>query len=150
VNILETWRQVSRLPGGKYLFSALLGRRVPYTGTLRAYVDQLEPGFARVELKDRPILRNHLQSIHAAALMNFAEAATGLAFIAGTSSKMRAILVGFEIDYLKKARGKLFCEARAPLVEEGVSKEYLVQAELKNEKSEVVCRVRAKWKAGPS
>lgn len=150
MQILETWRQLSRLPGGAFLFSRLIGRWVPYTGTIRPEVLELRPGFARVRMRDRRVVRNHLSSIHAAALMNFAEATTGIAFMAGMPKDGRAILTRFEIDYLKKARGTLVSECQAPVPASTEAREFEVDCALKDESGATVCRARARWKVGPA
>jgi uncharacterized protein (TIGR00369 family) len=145
--ILEMWERLHRLPAGKTLFSHFLGRMVPYTGTLGAKVLALEPGYARVELTDRRKVRNHLNSIHAVALMNLGEVASGLAFMTGLPKGMRAILTGFEVEFLKKARGTLECECRSPRVLSSESQDYIVEASITDSSKTVVCRVRAKWRA---
>lgn len=148
MNILETWQKLASVPGGSFIFSRVLRHWVPYTGTVRPEVVELRPGFARVQMRDRRIVRNHLSSIHAAALMNFAEATTGLAFTSGLPAGGRAILTRFEIDYLKKARGTLTSQCEAPVPSSLESKDFEVECVVKDESGEVVCRAKARWRAG--
>lgn len=143
------WRRLSGLPGGKRLFSIGLGRRVPYTGTLRARVELLEPGRCRVILADRRRLRNHLHSVHAMALANLGEMTTGLALMNSLPAGARGILTGFRIQYLKKARGRLLAECRCAIPPDNSRQEYELSGEVRDAEDAVVAVVNARWLIAP-
>lgn len=145
----DAWRRLAPLPGGKWLFSRLLGWRAPYTGTMGATVTALEPGHARVTLADRRRVRNHLDSIHAVALVNLAEAATGLAVLAALPATVRGILVGFAITYHKKARGPLAAECRCEMPDVAADLDFEADAVILDRAGDLVARGTARWRLGP-
>ena len=143
------WGRFSGVPAGRWLFSRALGRYVPYTGTLGAVVRVLEPGYCRVEMRERRRLRNHLDSIHAMALGNLAEMVTGLALMNSLPDGIRGILTGFSIDYLKKARGTLVAECRCELPPDNQEAEHTLAGEIHDRDSALVAVARARWLTGP-
>ncbi len=145
----ETWNRLGVMPGGKRAFSKLVGTMAPYTGSISPEVLELERGFSRVQMKDRRGVRNHLKSVHAVALMNLAEAASGLAFVYGLPPKTRAILTGLSIDYLKKARGTLIAECRCDPPTTNDRQECEIEVVTRDASGEIVTRARAKWLVGP-
>ena len=131
------------------MFSFVLGRVAPYSGSISPRVEALSPGHARVSIKDCRKVRNHLKSIHAIALINLGEIATGLAVLSTTPDTMRGIVLGLEAEYVKKARGKLTATANFDLPSSmDDNSPVKVTAELIDEAGEVVTRVHATWLLG--
>ena len=147
--VLASWHRLSRWPGGKWLFSVLIGRMAPYTGTIRPRVEELRPGYARVHIRDRRGVRNHLRSVHAIALMNLAEVASGLAMLAGMAPDARSILTGLSIEYVKKARGPLVAESRFEPPSSSERQEHVIPAVVRDSSGEEVARAQARWLVGP-
>lgn len=147
--IQKLWRQLSPLPGGKWIFSRILGLMVPYTGSIGARVETLEPGHVRVRVRDRWRIRNHLRSVHAIALANLGEVTTGLALIGALGPEARGILTGLDVRYTKKARGVLEAEARCDVPTVTASLDRIVEAEIRDGAGDVVATVTAHWRLGP-
>jgi uncharacterized protein (TIGR00369 family) len=143
--LARAWRRLSGVPGGKWLFSRLVGRIAPYSGTIGARVIELEPGRAVLRIRDRRRLRNHLRSVHAIALANLGELASGLAATLAMPPGVRGIPVGITIEYFRKARGTLTAEGLAELPAVTTPTNTVVSADIRDATNELVAQVRVRW-----
>lgn len=148
--LAQSWRRLSRLPGGRRLFGWILGRTVPYSGSVRPRFHVVEPGHAVVSIRERRPLRNHFGSVHAIALANIGELASGLAMTLALPADARGIPVRIEIDYVKKARGRITAEGRAdPPARVTADTDAEATAELRDQAGELVATMVVRWRLGP-
>ena len=144
------WRRLAPLPGGRRLFSWILGWIIPYSGTIGARVRLLEPGHCILLLRERLAVRNHLRSIHAVAITNAGELASGLAMTTALPSGTRSIVTHLTTEYLKKARGTIVVECRVTdPPRPAVPMEERVESILTDSAGDIVARVQATWRVAP-
>jgi uncharacterized protein (TIGR00369 family) len=149
-NMIRTmWDRLAGLPGGKRLFARLVGQAAPYTGTIGAEVVELREGYARVVLRDRRAVRNHLRCVHAVALANLAELTGNLAMAYSLPDDARFIVAGLSVDYLKKARGKITGETDCPVPTSHEERTYEVAVSLRDETRVEVARATLRTLVGP-
>lgn len=121
----------------------------PYTGTIRPRVEELREGYARVSMRDRRGVRNHLSSVHAIAMMNLAEVSSGLALLYALPDDARAILTGLSIEYQKKGRGTLTAEALVQVPASNERREYEFDSVIRDAAGDTVATATARWLVGP-
>lgn len=146
--LLTVLNRLSAIPGGRFIFNRIISWKIPYSATIGARVVVLEPGYAKIILKDKKAIRNHLNSIHAVALTNFGELTSGLALNTGLPANVRGIVTNISTEYLKKARGTLVAECRCDLPTVAGDMEYIVEAVIKDHEQDIVAKVRVVWRLG--
>jgi len=147
--IRQAWDLLSGVPGGKAVFSRLVGRMAPYTGSIHAQVTVLRMGYAEVAMADRKAVRNHLDCVHAIALANLAELAGNIALAYSLPDDARFIVSGMEIEYVKKARGPIRAVGEPPVPRSSVRAAYDVPVTLRDEGGEEVARAVLHSLVGP-
>src|SRR2546426_9594268 len=98
-------------------------------------------------MADRRAVRNHLHSIHAVALANLAEVASGLAVTSGLPASARGISTTLSITYLKKSRGTLTAEARCPIPDACREAEHDCESRISDAPGHVGARPAVRWRA---
>lgn len=147
--LLQWWDRLKHRPGGEWLFARVLARGIPYTATIHPRVLVIEKGYARVEVADRRRIRNHLNSIHAIAIANLGELSGGLAMTATLPPDVRGILIGLQVEYKKKARGKLMAEARCEVPAVTAPIDYRLTSRVTDTTGDEVATVTATWRLSP-
>ena len=147
--IRQAWDLLGGVPGGKHVFSRLVGRMAPYTGSIHATVAVLRTGYAEVHMADRRAVRNHLDCVHAIALANLAELAGNVALAYSLPDDARFIVSGMDIEYLKKARGTITAIGEAPVPRSSVRTPYDVPVSLRDAAGVEVARAVLHSLVGP-
>ena len=147
--IRQAWNLLSQVPGGRHVFSRLIGKLAPYTGTIHARVTVLRDGHAEVQLADRKAVRNHLDCVHAIALTNLAELAGNVALAYSLPDDARFIVSGLEMEYTKKARGTITATGESPVPRSSARAAYDVIVTLRDEAGDEVARAVLHSLVGP-
>jgi uncharacterized protein (TIGR00369 family) len=149
-NIIRTqWDALSKRPGGKFIFSKLVGMAAAYTGTIGARVEEVRSGYARVSMADRKGVRNHLKSVHAVALVNLAELTGNVALAYSLPDDARFIVAGLSIEYIKKARGTITGVSECPVPSSSAKQEYAVPVSMIDSSGDVVAKATLRSLVGP-
>lgn len=151
MDLLSSWHKAKRIPTGRFWFHLYLRRFVPYTGSVRPRILDLERGRSRVQMLDQRRVRNHLQSIHAIALANLGEFATGLALLTALPPNTRAILIEIRVRYTRKARGTITAEATwdaSTIDTESADQQTIVRGQLLGGDGLAVATIEAHWQVG--
>jgi uncharacterized protein (TIGR00369 family) len=147
--VRDAWDRLHRVPGGTRLFSKLVGRAAPYTATIDARVVELRENSAKVVMRDRPAVRNHLRCVHAIALANLAELTGNIAVAYTLPDDGRFIVAGMRLEYVKKARGTLTAESRPGIPVSSAKQEYEVVVEIRDSAGELCTRAVLETLVGP-
>jgi len=147
-DFLLSFTRFASYPAGRQLFTKILFRSVPYSGTLPALVNRLDDQGSEVLLYDKKKAHNHLKSLHALALANAGELSTGLALGFWLKKRGRYILIKLETEYYKKARGTIAVRCSTQAIEPpmGAKKfECPLMAEAIDSSGACVSRTKATW-----
>ena len=137
---LELWQRCERLPFGRWFFSRIVCWKAPYFGTISPLFAELRPGLARVSMKKRRGVQNHIGTVHAIAMCNLAEIAAGTLTEISIPAAMRWLPKGMQVEYLKKAESGVEATAVLAKVEEGPGREVPVTVEIRDAAGVIVCR----------
>jgi uncharacterized protein (TIGR00369 family) len=122
------------------MFSRVVCWKAPYFGTISPRFEELRPGFARVSMKKRRAVQNHIGTVHAIAMCNLAELAAGTMTEISIPPAMRWLPKGMQVEYLKKAGTGVEATATLAEVGEGPGREVPATVEIRDTAGAIVCR----------
>ena len=137
---LSAWQRLETLPLGKTLFSRAVCFKAPYFSSISPRFEELRPGYARVSMRKRRSVTNHIGTVHAIAMCNLAEIAAGTLTEVSIPASMRWLPKGMHVEYLRKAETDVEATATLPTVEEGAARDVPATVEVKDREGQVVCR----------
>jgi len=140
INVLNLYQRISGFPGGRWLFTRIVCFRAPYFGSIRPQFVELRPGIARVSMKKRRSVQNHIGGVHALAMGNLCELAAGMMTEVTMPRNMRWIPRGMTIQYLRQARSDVSAEARLELREYNQKEDVVVDVEVMDREGTRVVR----------
>jgi uncharacterized protein (TIGR00369 family) len=139
MNALAAWQRMQGKPLGKALFSRFVCFKAPYFATISPRFEELRPGFARISMRKRRGVTNHIGTVHAIAMCNLAELAAGTMTEVSIPASMRWLPKGMTVEYLKKSKGGVHATATLPEVAEGPGRDVPALVEIRDDAGELVC-----------
>ena len=143
------WARLHPLPGGKQVFTHMMGLFGPYAGSIHPLVEEMHHGYARVRMPYRRAIKNHLGSVHAAALFNLAEFTVIMTLSHTVPDEARFIVAGAQIDYLSKARSDLVGVCECPQINGSERREYQIPVTLFDMQGKAVASALVRALIGP-
>jgi uncharacterized protein (TIGR00369 family) len=138
--LLGLWNRLASKPFGKAIFSRLVCWKAPYFGTIRPRFVEMAPGYAKVTMRKRRAVHNHIGTVHAIAMCNLAELAAGTMTEASLPAHMRWLPKGMTVEYLAKAETDLTAECSLPTVVEDKASDVPVVVDIRDASGKAVCR----------
>lgn len=135
----ELFAKLSRYPLGRQLFSRAVCYKAPYFASISPLFLELQPGRARVSMRNRRKVHNHLGTVNAIAMCALCEVAAGTMVDSSLPRGLRWIPRGMTVRYLKKAETDLEVTVEMPQpVAAGFQGDIVVPARVRNRANEVV------------
>ncbi|CCQ09385.1 hypothetical protein PALB_2260 [Pseudoalteromonas luteoviolacea B = ATCC 29581] len=138
--LLKTYKRLTMLPFGNWLFSKAVCFKAPYFSSIKPFVRDLRPGQCQAIMPKRKAVLNHIKTVHAIAQCNLAELCAGLMVDATIPSKThRWIPKGMTVQYLQKATSDLSATAKIAIPTEWQDKmDLIVPVEICDEEGNLV------------
>lgn len=138
MNAMKMWQRLHDKPFGKWLFARAVCWTAPYFATISPRFEELKPGYARVSLRKKRSVQNHIGTVHAIAACNLAELGAGTMMEASLPPSMCWLPKGMTVQYLKKCETDMVAICVANDIAEGPARDVVVAVDMKDTNGNVV------------
>lgn len=134
-------------PLGSVVFSNIIGFVSPYAASIDPILLKLDSSHCVVAMDDWYWLRNPFGCIHAVAITNLGETATGICVLSALqhTNRLRGIPVRVDTTYFKKARGTLTAISSVLLDDVTTDSEKVFDTDILNRSGECVAKCSVTW-----
>jgi acyl-coenzyme A thioesterase PaaI-like protein len=109
--VLKSYKRLSKLPFGDWLFGKIISRRAPYFSTISPRITKVRPGYCECLIRKQRAVENHIGTVHVIAIANGLEMAMGVMAEASIPKDLRWIPKGMDLEYTAKAGSDIRCIA---------------------------------------
>ena len=148
-NAMGLWIKLKDKPMGKWLFARAVCWKAPYFSTIAPRFEELKPGYARVSLRKRRAVENHIGTIHAIAACNLAELGAGTMMEASLPASMRWLPKGMSVQYLKTCDTDLIAECTTTDIGEGPARDVVVNVDMRDTQGNLVVHANINMYVSP-
>ena len=131
-NVLAMWMKLKDKPLGKWLFARADCWKAPYFSSIAPRFEELKPGYARVGLRKRRAVENHIGTVHAIAACNLAELGAGTMMEASLPASMRWLPKGMNVQYLKTCKTDFIAECTTSDIADGPARDVVVCVDMRD------------------
>ena len=146
----DLYTKLEGVPLGRWIFTRIICFKAPYFSNIRPLFQELKPGLARVTMKNRRAVQNHIGTVHALAMGNLCELAAGLVTEASLPKAMRWIPRVMTIEYLQKAETALEATATVEVRDWRGPSDVPVSVSVRDSKGQEVVRATITMYVSPS
>jgi len=152
--ILVSLKQLDSLPSEQrnQMLNAVIGQQVPFLQTTDTKIVEMTPEKSVVIIQNQKKVQNHIQTIHAAAMVLLAETATGMVLSMNMPDDKVQVAKAMNIKFIKMAKGDLKAVATMTAEQQILARttekgEVAIQVIVSDqeEKEPVICDITWAW-----
>lgn len=134
----------------RFLVTKAFCSKVKYAGTTGVVIEELTSNVAKLSLKNRKKVQNHIGGVHAIAAGVLAESATGVVFGMNVRDDCLPLLKSMKINYQRRMQGNLTAlahvtEAQQAQIQNSTKGSMIIDVAIHDESGEQPIECQMEW-----